>query len=47
MFDRIIDESNPRYRGPLPKPRRTPTSAARDRRGSGPGAGRRTTQLYG
>jgi hypothetical protein len=21
MFDRIIDESNPRYRGPLPKPR--------------------------
>ncbi len=21
MFDRIIDENNPRYRGPLPKPR--------------------------
>jgi hypothetical protein len=21
MFDRIIDETNPRYRGPLPKPR--------------------------
>jgi hypothetical protein len=21
MFDRIIDECNPRYRGPLPKPR--------------------------
>ena len=32
MFDRIIDESNPRYHGPLPKPadsfrcrRRSPT----------------------
>jgi hypothetical protein len=21
MFDRIVDETNPRYRGPLPKPR--------------------------
>ena len=28
MFDRIIDQSNPRYRGSLPKPARTPTSTA-------------------